>query len=336
MSTSTQDRPLPPCIARLIQSPRGLEGGEVLVSYLSSYEHDQKRVLELILEYSKKAGFNVEEISKMVQMLENAPAFSCSLVQKSPFGDELCDDDAKAVCPFHSDSIVTRILSMTKAVKIYKNRYIVVHIGDKVFEADLGKILTNKGVNLKEFKVWWASQFNEIINFLKTKDVDEAADLLQAWFQMAEHVDVPDDRDEARNFIVDLIATYQLRPKEMAMGERIVFFDSKYVYIPTPVIKSFAEYYGLDLSLKKLRVLLDDGVATNVQVWKFGNKSVRVWVFIRKWVERELERAGLKFEELIIAPELEFGELEELKSMAGADGHVELENSENIRASRHW
>jgi len=181
---------------------------KVLVSYLATYVGDSKKTLELILEYVKKcvknSRFNVEEISQVVAMLDNAPPFSCALIQDNPKFEDLCDDDAKAVCPFHSESVVSRILSMTKSVKIYKNKYISVYIGDKVFEADLDKILTARGISLKAFKVWWASNFGEIIDFIKTKDIDEARDLVQKWFEMAEHVDVPDECDEAKNFIVDL------------------------------------------------------------------------------------------------------------------------------------
>jgi len=286
-----------PCIRKLLGDEKfGEAGAKVLAAYIKSYVNDTHEVLELVTQYVTKEKLGVDVVARFPKMVEKSEGFSCELVKELLKG--ICDEDMQSVCPLHSKSTVTKVLARVRSVKVFKNRYLVVEFADgKTFEESLDKLVTQRGVSMKTFKAWWAANYKEVLDFLKTKDIDEAYELFKELIDRAEFVNVPDEVDEAKEFIVDLISHYKLHKKK---GVRNIYFDDKVVYIPNTLIKSFMDITDSDFSLRKLRVLLDDILAGNSEVEWIDGRPVRVWRFIREAVEVLLKKRGIKFEDLIV------------------------------------
>ena len=286
-----------PCIEKLLGSEKfGEAGAEILASYIKSYVDNYQEALELAIEYAKKEGLGLDTLSRLPKLIERASDFTCELVRNKI--NSICNEEMQSVCPLYSDSAYTKVLARTRSVKVFKNKYIVVEFADgKTFEERLDKLMTARGINMRSFKSWWAANYKEVLEFLKTKEEDEAYELFTEWLKMAEHVDVPDEVDEAKDFLVDLFAHYKIHKKP---GIRNVYYDNKLVYVPNTLIKSFLDITNAEFSPRKLRVLLDDIVAGNVSVEWIDGRPVRVWRFFREGVERLLEKKGIKFEDLIV------------------------------------
>jgi len=198
--------------------------------------------------------------------------------------------------------VVERIKNLTESVKYYPSK-----TGEDVgsmkikIDGEVFSLTVNQLRSPKRFCNMWFDRFKEYIKIQNRSSNPEWKQIMDYWGEMRE-VEEPDEIDDEQ-YLVDKVISKVERCEITRDINDTIDLDNKICYnsgnllYPTKSLKNILDDSGVRVSMRRLRVLLDDFLSSDTEVKRTEQGPYRFWKFDESKLNIDVEKKLEDYEE---------------------------------------